>query len=439
MSKRFARLGAMSRLAALIMLAILFLGFRGSGMPQSQAPAPLPDRVIALEPGWSLTVQRTFSERVTALAIAGPDVRREAHLEGVVFVGTGGPNGTVLRYQSRLPQGEILIGEGLGDHLNFGVCAVNHLEVRDIDRNGPPELLAQTCQISPMGRPRLYVWDIGFPPALRSVVRPEIASSWSHGLAFFPPSSGLGPTRIFSTFCGHGEVVEFRLDEGARRDGFRREAITWKQASQLPASGEQAESADLDRDGVPELVLAAGFAPNAAAIHVMNVGAGRERASTRFVVEEGRRFGNVRFLIGDLVGDGSREMIAWWCQDLAGGPCEMIRYRFGPDGVLDRNLLGVGVGLWPDDGQAVLADAEGNDRPLVWFVSRDGGLWTYDPSGPARIHRLGRLAGPIGPLSPYTDGLGPGLLIGWGNSVVRLTRERPDPASSAGPIATHAE
>jgi hypothetical protein len=246
------------------------------------------------------------------------------------------------------------------------------------------------------------------------------------------------PSRIFSTFCGRGEIVEYRLDQGSSRGGFQRDSINWRLAGQLPSSGEQAESADLDRDGVPELVLAAGFDAHRAAIHVLSPGTGRDHAmKTRFVVDEGRRFGNVRFLIGDLVGDGSREMIAWWCLDTAGGPSEVVRYRFGPEGILDRNLLGVGPGLWCDDGQAVLADADGRGRPLVWFAARDGGLWTYDPTGPARLDRVACLAGSVGPLSPMPRGSGSGLLIGWGKAVVELRRDETAPVSNSnsGPIA----
>jgi hypothetical protein len=57
---RHGRRRTAARLAALVLLTVLVLGFRGRGTPQTSAPEPLPDAVRSLAPGWTLKVQRRF-------------------------------------------------------------------------------------------------------------------------------------------------------------------------------------------------------------------------------------------------------------------------------------------------------------------------------------------------------------------------------------------
>ena len=40
-------------------------------------------------------------------------------------------------------------------------------------------------------------------------------------------------------------------------------------------------------------------------------------------------------------GDGTQDLVAWWCTDTNGGECEVIRYHLGPEGVRRRIVLNV--------------------------------------------------------------------------------------------------
>jgi hypothetical protein len=357
-------------------------------------------RVHELESGWDLRPTRDFPEEISSLAGEPPDEN------GVfLYVGTT-PTGSVYRF-SMVPRGGpdgvlpiMPVAVGMGDAIQFGTCCVNHLAIRDLDYDGAPELLATTCQIQPRGRPRLYIWSLRQPgpPVLKCLARPEIQSSWSHGLGFFEPEGG-GPPSIFSTFCGHGEIVEYRFHQGEAEPGFRQENLTWKVAGQLPASGESTQTVDVDNDGSDELCLAAGFAEGNSAVHVYHIDPKDATLRLKHRVDEGGRFGNVRFLVGDLQGDGAQEMIAWWCTGQADGHCEVIRYRLAPEGVCERTVVGHGTAddLWPRDGQMALIDLDGDGKAEVWNAAGSGNLWRYEPLG-GGWRRVLRVEGGIGPI-----------------------------------------
>src|SRR5262249_22831084 len=148
--------------------------------------------------------------------------------------------------------------------------------------------------------------------------------------------------------------------------------------ARLPHSGEWIQAADVDNDGHAEICVATGYAEGGAAILVYASDAPGATLRVEHRIDESGRFGNVRFLPGDLRGDGPQALGAWWCTDhLYGGDCEVIHYRLGPAGVLERRILGrdVAAKLWPDDGQATLADTDGDRRPEVWFCTKAGRLW----------------------------------------------------------------
>lgn len=373
--------------------------------------------------GWSLRKLRELPESVNSLLYCG----RESGAWGTLYVGTA-PRGCVYRFNATSPIGIATIAEGMGDQVRYGVCNVNRLVLCDLDHDGNAELIASTSQVQPAGRPRLYVWSLnGARPEPRGVARPNIRSNWSHGFGLVPGASNLRD-RVFLTFCGYGEIVEYRLESFVDERGFQSEALAWKQVGQLPASGEWIETTDLDRDGQPELCVATGYAPNSAAIHLYEPGEGSAGVRFKLGVDENRRFGNVRFVVGDFKGDGSSELIAWWCTDYVyGGRCEMIRYQIGANGIESRELVAESdaTGFWPDDAQSAVADLDGNGRPEVWFANRSGNVWRYEPGSPARgpelILKIDERTGPITPaLIPHNTRTS--LLFGAGNSVFCVER-----------------
>jgi hypothetical protein len=364
-------------------------------------------------------VLREMPEPVTALATG----RLERRFDEDVFVGTS-PSGGVFRFSPIHPVDLLsTIASGLGDSIKFGICEVNSLALCDLDRDGTPELLAETSQILPLGRPRLYAWTLQHYVVPLAMVRPGIESSWSHGLGAVQLAGRTNPS-IFSTFCGHGEIVEYQLARRSSPEDFQLEGISWRQVGQLPTSGEQAVTADADNDGQIDLCVATGYSPGNAAVWIYNIGAAGLDAQPRHVIDESGRFGNVRFLVGELGTDGSREMVAWWCSDLSSGSCEIIRYRLDSDGVRERTVIARGNAseIWPLENQVAPADLDQDGTIEVWFAAACGNIWRYHPTQAPAVTQICSVPEGVGPLVANTPELGvPSCLyFGSGRSVMRL-------------------
>jgi hypothetical protein len=329
------------------------------------------------------------------------------------------------------PQTYLSVGEGLGDLIRFGMCDVNSLAIRDVDTDGTPELLVTTSQIVPRGRPRFYVWSLSYPHALIDMARPYIQSSWSHGIGFleWPDMSTVS---MYVTFCGHGEVVEYRLTNGMDESGFNEETLRWKKVAQLPTSGEWIQSIDVDHDGQTELCVATGYAAGKAAIHIYT--GDRPGADLRLeqVIDEAGRFGNVRFIVAETCGNGSRDLIAWWCQELDGGNSTVVRYRLGPGCIRERTTITQGTSelFWPKDGQIAVMDLEDDGHSEVWFANTAGELWRLDATQSPALARVAQIKGGFGPITaaPATHSTPAALLVGLGRSVLRLIKD-PVPVS----------
>ncbi len=405
-------------------MGILLLGSLSGSKPEEAPGSRIGIRGMA--PGWTLRQVNQMPERINSLATGTPE---SGPSSGLVFAGTS-PMGGVYCVNPLTPSIVSTVANGMGDRLGFGVCHVTRIAVADLDRDGRHELLATTSQVHPRGRPRLYSWSLEFTKSkILGIARPQIQSHWSHGLSFATGPDGLG--RAFATFCGHGEIVEYRMAGHTSESGFVTEGLSWKQVGQLPASGEWTQSADVDNDGVAELCFATGFRPGAAAIVIYRPGPDGQELIPERVIDEGKRFGNVRFLVGPLGEAGEQEMIAWWCTDhVYGGDCEVIRYRVGPEGIVSRRELAKGAArsLWPDDGQFALADLDVDGRTEVWFASRAGDLWRCDGSGSGVPFRVLKIDGGIGALAAgnATHAPRPTLYLSSGRTLLRLDRDGPD-------------
>jgi hypothetical protein len=414
-----------------IVVASLALGsLSGSNPSEPSTTSVLPREIL---PGWSLRVVREMPEMINSMATA-PDAKGPAST--LVFVGTS-PVGGVYRVDPMLPSTVATVAVGLGDQFHFGVCHVSRLVVSDMDRDGRYELLATTSQIVPPGRTRLYAWSLeSGTSTVLGIARPEIRSQWSHGLSVVRHEGG---ERAFAVFCGNGEIVEYRMSRGKSESGFSSEGLTWKQVGRLPASGEWAQCADVDNDGVDEMVFATGYATGAAAIQIYEPGpSGREVILER-EIDEDRRFGNVRFVVGARGENGAQELVAWWCTDfLYGGDCEMIHYQLGPEGVRSRRAVARGPArsLWPDDGQFAMADVDGDGSREVWFATSGGSLWSYEGSESGNPIRVLQIDGGLGPLAavPVANAARSTLFLSSGRTLLRLDRGRE--ASSRTPIVT---
>lgn len=406
-------------MAAILLMGVLVVasawgGGDGDGAGQSGAILPrsadltlLP--VAELAPGWKLGVAREMSEPVNALRVAG---RELPGLIGSVFVGMAGP-GTVARIATGSIGEPMVISGGLGDMIRYGTCNVNRLDLHDIDGDGEPELIGSTSQIHPRGRPKLCVWSTSaMSPTLRAVARPDIKSSWSHSLGYLK-RPGDPVTSMFVTFCGCGEIVEYRLSPGEGSAGFHGDNLDWKLVETLPVSGEWIEVADADNDGTPDICVAAGFQVGQSEIRLYASDAAGAPLRRTLTIDEGHRFGNVRFTVADLGKTGVRDVVAWWCTDISGGDAEMIRYRLGPEGVRQREVLSTGPAsqLWSDDGQFTTGDLDGNGTPELWFGTSGGQLWQYDPGQSALPRKIARFEGTMGPIAIGPDFLKPTIPV----------------------------
>jgi hypothetical protein len=385
-------------------------------------PTSLVRMIQDFDRGYKLEVLHEMPEEVSALTVADG---QSPELFGKVFVGTT-PVGAVYGFNLLTPKTYITIGEGLGDYIQYGMCNVNSLAIRDLDGDEIPELLATTSQVIPRGRPRLYAWSLSHPHVLRSMTRPDIRSSWSHGIGFLEASGASSPS-TYVTFCGYGEIVEYQLTGGTNAAGFTEETLGWKKVGQLPASGEWMQSSDVDHDGQTELCVATGYLPGKAAIHIYAGNRPGADLQLEQVIDEAGRFCNVRFVVADTRGDGLQDLVAWWCMEPDGSDSVVIRYRLGPDRVRERTVLAQGTGglFWPKDGQIAVMDLDGDGHPEIWFANNAGGLWRFDASQTPALARVAQIKGAFGPIAaahatPLTP---PALLVGLGRSVLRLVRD----------------
>lgn len=379
-------LGLVTLCAVVAALSLaLMVGGRGDVLrfeyhPDTDTPA-ISTSHLSLEPGWQVEGVRTVPGEVNALLVGQNDDPKD--LRGILFVGTSGA-GAIYRILPISRGDPMVIVEGLGDANNLGECYVNHLALHDLDGDGMLELLGSTSQVAPRGLPRLGVWSLcSHVAAPRALTRPEIQSNWSHSLGFLP-RPGQGPDSAFITFCGYGEVVEYRMKgRQASGEGFLHDELGWKVVGQTPASGEWLQVADADNDGRPDVCIATGYAPGKAAVLIEESAAPGAQLRLRHRIDEGGRFGNVRFQVVEFGQTGTQEIVAWWCTGLADGDAEMIAYELGPEGVRTRTVVAQASSsdLWPDDGHFTTGDLDGDGRTEVWFAAGGGQIWRYAPEG----------------------------------------------------------
>ncbi len=405
--------------ALMFVAAFVCLERRSTDLDADNVTPPVTD-LVYLEEGWTAKVLLQLPSEVTAIAAFEEDPRR-----GRVFIGTGGRGGV---YQADVDGSEYihvasLITNEVGELPEHGLCPVNTLAMTDLDHDGTPELLASTCQVLPMSRPCTFVWSTpeGSKPVLRGLARPDIASSWSHGLGVILNEDG-SPKSVVGTYCGHGELVEYRLVKGDGHEHF--DGLSWNVVGQLPASGEQTQAADVDGDGKPEVCVAVGFALGKAAVHIYGDDSSTGTLPLMQVIDEGGRFANVRFLVVTKGVGPTRDLVAWWSTDhLRSGHVEIIRYRFGPKGLLDRTLIAEGDDhLWPTDGGMTVAAINENAELEVWFNSVKGDLWRLPIAGegvPTVVARFGPGLGPLLAI-PARSGRSARLLACHGKDVLRL-------------------
>ena len=391
-----------------------------------------------LSKNFQLETVGLLPESVTSMVCdrGGPN----SHL---LYVGTRGDAG-VFRVGPRSPYSMTPMIVNTGEQPMFGAAAVSTLTLRDFDRDGHDDLVALTAQELPRGRSRAYVVSLEKPSQLMSYA--DIPSSWPHGIAFV--RDFLGRPTFLSAYCGHGEIVEFRMFERKTAAGFHAQGLESRKLGTLTASGEQIAGADLFGAG-QNVLVSRGFKFNSAAIEIYSrdtktlgsrakpgpMGLGWVRT---FELREDDRFGNVRFLVGKTH-NGVRDLFAWWCAGLADGDTELVHYKLDVNGVVERRslVLGQAHDVWPEENRMVLMDADGDGRDEVYFSGRAGKVWRWDVAveesegapldPPTLIASFPGGGGPIAAGPRQIKGIRP-LYVGVGSHIVKLT---PKPVPTA--------
>jgi hypothetical protein len=415
---------------AILMILAVFTGY-------ANWPRPIPNEVllneslndrplsadVSLEAGWRGVTATTFPQKLHSL-LYEPSV-----LKGLV-VGCRQSGGVYTYRRHGAPKS---LATDLNDHGPFGSVEVNALHVADLDGEGRPELVAAVSQVLPRQPPRFYVWTLSDVPQFRGVTQPRIESSWVHGLASVASPGRRGRT-LLSSFCGFGEVVELRFENRTLPDGMAFHGLSSRQAADFPISGESLGIADVTRDGrqSPQLCLALGFSEGNAQIRIYRprpAGTGPETPDMfraggwnwylQQTIEESGRFANVRMLLDDADGDGSKEIHAWWITGLHGGACEFVRYDLKPDGIHRRLIHATDQpDFWPLETQLACGDSDGDGRPEIWFAS-GARLWRYDESRDPAPTTIATTPEGFGPIAIATDG----VYVGKGRDLLRFERQ----------------
>lgn len=413
--------------------SVIFLLGSLAGLRLQSSEWIRPQAVLARETGlpevangWSATHFGDLPEPACAF-LADPK-------SGRMYIGTVGDANVFYIAEGYNDPTPLPIAMGLGDLLRFGSAEVSSLALVDINGDGRLHLIAQTSQARPQGHPKLFAWSFYPYPELVGFAQPEIASSWSHGLATVLPRKGKAPS-LLSTHCGYGEVVEYRLDNLQTNDGRKVTAFGWEKVANLPASGESIKVVPGDPDA-QEVCIAVGYSPRKAELrfyrspNAENNSKNIAKDTTSFnsadrswqlvdTIDEGQRFANVRFAVANMEGDSVRDVVAFWSLDLTGGPCEVIRYRIDHGGHRTRLPLMCGSthDMWPLENQIAIVDVERQGRPAIWFASGSGNLWRHSGKPGEAAKRILRVPEGLGPVAAFGDN---GLLVGSQNTILRI-------------------
>ena len=363
--------------------AIWFSNFSGFILGSSD-PVEEGAKIEYVRPGWKIEPLAKAPGEIFSLCTH--------HWQGNddVYVGAGN-SAEVFRFNTSDANDVRRIVTGFGEDAQNGTSVITHLSICNLFDDETPKLVATVNQCVPVGKPWLFVVSVAQPANLLAVVRPDIASSWTHGIGYSKDKHGRDT--ILSTYCGHGEVLEFAMIKSVLSDGYVADGLKYRKLGTMPGSGEYLQTIDIDGDSENELIIASGYRPQEACIRIYkrfskasaNV-AKNAFGSKRLLgedwilmreIKENNRFGNVRFLAGKSTPGERPSLIAWWCTDLLGGKCEVARYTFvnGTEIIPQLIAQGEAQDLWPIDGQMAVNDTDGDTMPEIWFATSGGCLW----------------------------------------------------------------
>jgi hypothetical protein len=320
-----------------------------------------------LAPGWEGEIVATVDQ-----SYAGWDVEiGDADGDGQPEILTGSaPAGRVYLFRKRdgaWQSRRLLDRDHGGSGMMLGVRVV------DLDGDGVPEVLAGSGEYDD-STAALHVFhtDGERVTEMRSLRAAENTSSYTHGLAT-ADLNGDGIQEVISAYCGHGEVIRYDVTPETGE-------LRARKVLQLSGSGEEAQIADVDGDGRPELIVSNGFRDGEAKvqIHDFDPRTGDPIARPRVVLDgyDGRGAFYASLTVGDLDGDGRPELIVAWKGDQDVNRTTLLAYHVSGTGAQVAYELAYEdpeLDLAYFEKMMAIADIDGDGRAELYISTRGDG------------------------------------------------------------------
>lgn len=289
-------------------------------------PAPSASRAAelgAIAPGWEGEIISLVDQSYAGWDVEIGDVDGDGRNE--ILTGSA-PDSRLYRFDKRDDAWDTrVLVDGLASSDRGLILGAR---IVDLNGDGSNEILAGTGEEDgSIAKLAILKDDGATTTTLASTRSSDNTSSYTHGLATYDLDRD-GILDIVSSYCGNGEVIRYRPSEDLR-------TLASRKVLQLSGSGEDSWLADVDGDGVPELILANGFRDGAAKvqIHDLDPETGNPRPQPRIVLDgyAGQRMFYASIAVGDLDSDGFPELIIGWKAKQAVNRSHLVAYHVAGD------------------------------------------------------------------------------------------------------------
>jgi hypothetical protein len=320
-----------------------------------------------LAPGWNGEIVATVDQ-----SYAGWDVEiGDADGDGRPEILTGSaPSGRVYLFRKRDGAWE---SRRLFDREQGGSGMMLGVRVVDLDGDGVPEVLAGSGEYDDSTAAfHIFHTDGERMTEVRSIRAADNTSSYTHGLAA-ADLNGDGIKEVISAYCGHGEVIRYDVAPGSGE-------MSARKVLQLSGSGEEAQIADVDGDGRPELIVSNGFRDGEAKvqIHDFDPHTGDPIEKPRIVLDgyDGHGAFYASLTVGDLDGDGRPELIVAWKAEQDENRTTLLAYHVSGTGAQVVYQLAhedPELDLAYFEKMMAIADIDGDGRAELYISTRGDG------------------------------------------------------------------
>lgn len=263
------------------------------------------------------------------------------------------------------------------------------VRVVDLDRDGRNEVVVGTGQEA--AEPAfLYVFQTDGTRITREITARAFldGSAFTHNLAFHD-LDGDGLLEIVTAYCGSGEVTRFDVRPGLA-------GIDRRKIYHLSGSGEDCCLSDVDNDGTVELILCNSYREDQGRVEILEFRPDGELViPPRVTIDgfDGQKCFDCAVEVGDLDGDGRRELIVGWNRKQGIAKGTVLGYRVEPEGgarrlwtfALEDDRLDLGY----FEKMMCIADADNDGRNELVVSTRGERQWGGRGLGHVFLYRLG--------------------------------------------------